>query len=64
MSACKECGKNFEFDCTTGYARDLCSPYCDGLHTGKQSKKHIAPVLTPDKGGMNECLLDGEISKS
>jgi len=33
---CKVCGKRYRYECggEAGYARDLCSPYCGGLHSG------------------------------
>ena len=36
---CKVCGKQYTYECggEAGYARDLCSPYCGGLHSGWNS---------------------------
>lgn len=38
MNTCKQCGRQFAYDGIegTGYAEDLCGPYCDGVWTATQ----------------------------
>ena len=49
MKTCKQCGRSFDYQGIegTGYAEDLCGPYCDGVWTAtEQLQAKIAQLLT------------------
>lgn len=45
ITRCKRCDHSFEYNGDKGYAKDICSPFCDGILLGKQSSaKRIATL--------------------
>jgi len=45
MNTCKQCGRDFVYDDERGYARDLCGPFCDGVHSQQDKIKNLAMML-------------------
>ena len=55
---CKQCGKTFVYNDEVGYAEDICSPFCDGVH----SQKAKIELLTKQRDAWHKAcaVLYGE----
>ena len=45
MNTCKQCGREFLYDATHGYAHDLCGAFCDGVHSQQARLRALSKGL-------------------